>query len=401
MENKVKIPEWLKNLQENSWELELLISGGAIFTLIKASDIVLNSITYLRMTTAIPLTIFYIIAIFGLKLLTFGFILHLILRAYWVAMVFINFVFPGGVKKEKLTYKRPFRQYIDERSDLYDSLMRVDKLAGLVMFLSISYSLVIVGLIVVLLVLGPLVGSLHLKIVYWVFFPSLAVYIIDLLSFGSLRKLKYLSYILFPFFKLYDILSLRFIYAKPLLIYSTNINKWKATGIIFVFMLFVLTSTYVTVQRHLKLPNYFDRREYRWQCADNVGFYNFYKDEEGNGRVTIPSKIIESNFLELTIEYWAIENSYIDLLDKPTNARYMADVFEVCIDDSIYSNIEWFPFWDNTDKNTLGIKAMIPIMHLSQGKHILYVSHSKEIREKAEQNNMGVYTTEIPFWKNE
>ena len=27
-------PSWLKNLQENSWELELLISGGAIFTLI-------------------------------------------------------------------------------------------------------------------------------------------------------------------------------------------------------------------------------------------------------------------------------------------------------------------------------------------------------------------------------
>jgi hypothetical protein len=26
-----RIPSWLQNLQENSWELELLISGGAVF----------------------------------------------------------------------------------------------------------------------------------------------------------------------------------------------------------------------------------------------------------------------------------------------------------------------------------------------------------------------------------
>ena len=32
-----QIPKWLKQIMENSWELELLISGGAIFSLFQLS----------------------------------------------------------------------------------------------------------------------------------------------------------------------------------------------------------------------------------------------------------------------------------------------------------------------------------------------------------------------------
>ncbi len=36
--NNTQVPKWLRNIQENSWELELLISGGAIFSLLQIDD---------------------------------------------------------------------------------------------------------------------------------------------------------------------------------------------------------------------------------------------------------------------------------------------------------------------------------------------------------------------------
>jgi hypothetical protein len=38
-ESAHKVPQWLKKLQENSWELELLISGRAIFSLFQLTDV--------------------------------------------------------------------------------------------------------------------------------------------------------------------------------------------------------------------------------------------------------------------------------------------------------------------------------------------------------------------------
>ena len=38
-EHKIPIPTWLQKIQDNSSELELLISGGAIFALFQLSDL--------------------------------------------------------------------------------------------------------------------------------------------------------------------------------------------------------------------------------------------------------------------------------------------------------------------------------------------------------------------------
>jgi hypothetical protein len=91
------IPKWLRKLQENSWEMELLISGGAIFSLFQLSDLYVDFISSLKMTNAIVgLGILSMVGMFSLKLLTVGFITHLIFRAFWLALVCINYVFPNG-----------------------------------------------------------------------------------------------------------------------------------------------------------------------------------------------------------------------------------------------------------------------------------------------------------------
>jgi len=92
---KNPVPKWLQNLQDNSWEIELLISGGAVFTLLQFPDIFVNFIRTMRITSSIPGWVIYLILGMGcIKILTNGFILHLLLRSFWLAMVCINYIFP-------------------------------------------------------------------------------------------------------------------------------------------------------------------------------------------------------------------------------------------------------------------------------------------------------------------
>ena len=54
-ENKEhKIPVWLQKIQDNSSELELLISGGAIFALFQLSSLLNNLISNLQINVGLP-----------------------------------------------------------------------------------------------------------------------------------------------------------------------------------------------------------------------------------------------------------------------------------------------------------------------------------------------------------
>lgn len=220
------VPSWLKNLQENSWELELLISGGAVFTLMQLPAFFFSWITSVRMLTSLPgFSVYLILGIFGIKILTNGFILHLILRAYWLAMVCLNFVFPMGIRKKAGKLAFPFRNRHIE-GDLRDLIMRVDKICGLVIFSSISSAilllanLMLMGLLILLISATETISSglafAPLNYFFQALVGLLVLYIADLLSFGFFRKLKYFAVMIYPVFFLYDAITFRRFYERPL-----------------------------------------------------------------------------------------------------------------------------------------------------------------------------------------
>ena len=114
------IPQWLKNVQENSWEIELLISGGAIFALFQLSDIFIDFYNTGRILgLGINLHFFLVTGIYALKTLTIGFITHLMFRSFWLALICINYVFPNGIKTVK--HRKPFTSKFKENDDLQRS----------------------------------------------------------------------------------------------------------------------------------------------------------------------------------------------------------------------------------------------------------------------------------------
>jgi hypothetical protein len=293
---------------------------------------------------------------------------------------------------------------LDERSDLYKPIMAVDKLSGIVMFLSIMSTFILFGLIFLIIVFliiifsGLLPNQLRMFLLNYVFLTSFILYFVDLLGFGFLRRIPILSYIVFPFFKLYDYLSFRFVFDRALLTYGTNINRWRAFLFSTVFAFAALVATYITVQKPMHWPNVFDQRSYRHQMANNPPL-DFYEDKFDNLKVSIPSKIINDNFLNVKVAYWVMDNIILENLDKPENEKRYSDIVQIRIDDSIYTEIKWFSFYGKNDR--YGIEALIPISNLSKGEHSLYVETKSELLKYIEGDRRFRGSVQIPFWKNE
>ncbi|MBI3134307.1 MAG: hypothetical protein HYZ14_06475 [Bacteroidetes bacterium] len=403
-----KIPDWLKNLQENSWELELLVSGGAIFTLLQLSDLYIEWINTLLITSFIPgIRIIEFAGMVGIKILTIGFILHLILRAFWLGLVCINYVFPGGINGSRLKQQKPFAgKHV--AGDLKDQIMRIDSHCGMLMFTSIISAVAITGISFLFAILIGTVILLEISTTGSVLeFTGTALilffilYILDLLLMGVFRKIPLLSYVFFPVFKLYDYLSFRSYYQRPLNLFSSNVRRLRFFSGALLFSLVTIISSYMALYRTMHWPNLFDGRAYKWQLADgDYMAYSFYRDqnsEHNRSRASIQSKIVQSNFLDVFVLY---ERRFDDLISQtptPDSLRTFADITGIQIDDSCYQQVTWNPYW-NEEITNIGINTVIDISHLTNGEHLLRIyTDNTRINSSPNQESFEV---RIPFWKD-
>ena len=396
-----EIPKWLKELQENSWEVELLISGGAIFALIQADSSLLEFHNSLHTTNFFPgMNIFMIIMMIAIKTLTIGFIFHLLLRALWLSFICINYVFPGGIKVEKLKFQKPYKINTSGSTDLYEQIIKVDRASGLVIYFSILSSIVFIGFSTMITVLFGFDKILLLTGIDWLeyiglVFPYItAIYYFDFLFFGILRKIPYLTYLTFPLFKVCDWISLRFVFERSLRILNTNLSKIKIILGTIIFFSISLLLTLTSVQKRMRWPNTFDQRQYRWALTPtNNDFqyqYKNYRDQYSLG--TIQSDIIKENYIRLFIRYKVHHDELIDKLN--TNERYFSNQIEVGIDDSIVTEVDWYSSWQKENEN-MGVVANIPIHNLNNGKHQLKLRSIFHIDSSGNPE-----WTYIPFWKD-
>jgi hypothetical protein len=434
MENQqTPVPKWLQALQDNSWEIELLISGGAVFTLLQAPDLFLDWIQTSRITSDFSGGAIYIIlGILGIKILTNGFILHLFLRSFWLAMVCINFVFPQGINTRMLKQKPPF--FKQKEGDLQAYIMKVDRLSGLVIFMTILSTIAILGFS--LIVASALVFNHYFPRFYEFisdyYAYAILIYLVDLFSAGFLRRVPYLSYLLFPVFYFFDILSLRLIYSRPLSLFSTNV-RWKffISGS-FIFLGLTLVTVYLSIYRIMHWPNVFDTRQYKEKMADNWSLNDInYEDKISEhtrlAKVHIPSLIIENNYLQVSVRYTKKTDDILEIINpeelenlesavakestkKVKKEFLLSNLYEITIDDSLYKETKWNSRY-TPDISEIGIINMIDISHLKNGPHKLIVRVKPQIFDSLLKTNIGnedylkhvrkeFGKHEIPFWKD-
>ncbi len=83
--NQNQTPEAPKWVQTRSWEVELLISGGAIISLLQLHDFLLIQIDKISTVTFVQ-TAAFSEALISIRLLAIYFAAHLVIRAYWLSI---------------------------------------------------------------------------------------------------------------------------------------------------------------------------------------------------------------------------------------------------------------------------------------------------------------------------
>lgn len=392
-------PEWLQKLQESSWELELLLSGGAIFTLLQAASFFAEAVQSLNVTTSLPNTgLFLLIGMLGIQVLTLGFGLHLLLRALWVALVCVTYLYPQGARPERVRWRRPFRSAPPSSEYFYGLLTKLNRTCATVMFLAIISTMLLGGLLIVFIVLAWLpaiyIGHAEPFQYLWYFRGLLLVvvlYLLDMTLFGALRRVPGLVWLLFPAFWLLDRLTLRIVFQPALWLFASHVSRGRMIGLLTMFMGFTLILSYTLIYQDLHLPKIFDRRTHRFKMAPGPELLQEnYLDEMAGQPVrgtAIASKYVDKPFLEVFIVY---RKEFEQDVEKRDSVQYLSDIVGLAIDDSLYQRVDWYPTRKKaTDQ--WGITALVPIGHLALGPHQLLIG------SRVDSSRQQL----IPFWKVE
>jgi hypothetical protein len=389
----VKPPKWLKRIQENSWEGEILISGGAIFTLLQLSDFLVYVKTML--SENLPLFGLDEVIIFSmvmLKWITLSFGLHLILRGYWVALLCINSAFPSGINTKNLKLAWKYRDDLS-KDVLADRLIRLDKICGLVFYSAFAFVMFIAG-VVTTSAFFAFVAS-RIPGASWAQFILLVIFYIDLLTFGLFRRNVRIGKIYYPIYLFFNWITLTFLYRKALQIIFTNIRRIPAIIYMIVSVVVSFSLSYLSLYKPLNLNDPFNDRAFAattiesFEQASDKAYLDKIGEAENIRWYAIESEISDHDYLKIFINYRASYDEGISI----ANADAFEKIVTIKIDDRILSNLSWTSY-RRPLANQYGIVSMLPVSELSKGKHLVSVHVADEY-----YTSKPIANIKIPFWR--
>jgi hypothetical protein len=336
-----KLRRWVSNLQLESWQLELLITGFSIFLLASGIEeyntfnnnfketkivngangvnpLINDSIRFILDTIPIGLGFFLI-----------NLLIHLLLRGFWIGIVGLSSV-SSKIDFESLNFKGKFRRFIPENVKSLDELiLYLDKISSVVfaytfllVFSIISVVIVFsIGLstmgIAVVNMMSPdsstlMAGlSVFLVLVVLFYFFMALIFFLDTLLFSYFKKSRWFSVLYYPFYRFFSFISFAFIYRSIYYHLITNFKKKYIIG--FTLVLLVITYTFREVGR-MDLDKYYPEYTDKSELMMAEVFYDDLRlDHQYIRTVSIPSKYVDNGFLELFIRYNPNNNSILKL----------------------------------------------------------------------------------------
>jgi len=334
------------------------------------------------------------ILVFVLRGVTFGFLCHLFLRGFWIALVCLRSAYPGGINFDRLHIKGRYLER-SKRVNLTEHIVGLDTLSGLIFFGSFLFILILLGFLTLFLVTIYIVLFIQPNVGAPSFLKSMilvlsVIYLADFITQGLLRRNRIIRKLFLPVYWYFNLFSLGFIYRPYLQIVSTNINKWKAALFILFFYISSSIFAFISLQDHLNWKNLYDKRTFPPTSQEIFKADEFYQDriaDESWVRIAcIQSEVIKNEYLRVFIPYKA---EYVDAIAELKKESF-AEIVSLSVNDSIVRHIEWF---GDTRKEQLGIAANLPINKLPNGKNVL------GIQIAGQHFYFGKRSLEIPFWK--
>ena len=222
MARRSRKPNLLERLEQESWELELLVSGFSIFLLfaaqgpLKAWAVSVGHTIQLSYPNS-PLNLLPIVVYGSWFFMTINLLLHVLLRGLWISAIGLRSV-SGGVDVPSLQLRGKFHRFLRPRLQDYDTFIeRLERLSS-VMF---AYTFLIVFALLSA-VLTVLTFYFVLRLFYWLerwgwlaesvvaYLRSgallllgftLTIYFLDFITLGRFKRSRRFALVYFPFYR--------------------------------------------------------------------------------------------------------------------------------------------------------------------------------------------------------
>ncbi|MFK7832393.1 MAG: hypothetical protein AB8B52_03875 [Winogradskyella sp.] len=430
--NKPAFKKLLQKLQEESWQLELLISGFAIFGLFTAIEPVYDSMREAQNNQQLYTSVIYTIGFISCAILIFNLMLHVLLRGLWIGALGLRYV-SGDIDYETLNYSPKFTHYLKKKVGSFDkyigTLENYCSIIFAISFLLIFYVLAItLTIIVIVLIINYVLSNDVLP--GWVskgigipimIFICLGMFItfIDFITLGFLKKKKWISKIYFPIYWVFSFITLSFLY-RPL-VYNFLDNKFGRRLSLILVPFYLLIS--VIASFHYENSNYIHANVSSSSIMANSSSYEELLIDNKNftNDVIIQSKVITDPFLKVFMLYSEniedrvfyynpalepnedIRGLSTDLVFNDDSYRGKKDslrqeylktinsIYIIKVDSTTYNNE--FIFGQNIKKE-LGFETYVGTKDLTEGKHLLNVNR----RSIVEDDTTYWRVARIPFW---
>jgi hypothetical protein len=407
-----------------TWEMELLVSGATIFGLLQLPQLIdhgyFRAANLLPQGYALPLQLLWMYSKIAVVTLVITFLAHLCLRGYWVALVGLNSVLPGGIRWERMNLGPIARERLmtqDPEEQMAQLIEGADNRATGVFGTGVAFAMLMLAPL--LLVLFAFLGGLLVQVLFgeryavYGFFavlalivPRMLVGIADRRFASGLEKSPALRRRLGAVAGLYSRLGFG-VGSNPLVALMAS-RAGRLRFVASAMVLIMIVAVGIVFSSRGRLPfGLFTGLGASDPYSGTSSPAAFYADERGDAWAIeplphIPARVVQGPYLEVFVPFLPrLHGAALPLacrgMGATTRTRARLDCLARMIDIRLDGTPVPVSFDATTDPVTgqQGLLAMIPTAALAVGRHEL--SLNEPDRRALDQAKLRRYR--IPFWK--
>lgn len=416
-----------------TWEIELLLSGATVFALVQLAGALPEWGGYLlpRLSTlwqqVVGLGLIYFQS--GVILLCVAFVLHLMLRAYWVALVGMDSVYPGGLKPERLRGGPIGRDWVLQRwLPMSEQIERADNNASIVFGLGIGLARVMVyvtflGTFSLLFGLGLAAavgqaenaGTWMTVLMMLVFVPYMLALAVDRFLGHRLKPGGWVWRAIKGVHAAISAMGFGRESSPLVTIYTTNVGEDRGNWIVFGLVGLAAVASFLTLDMFsddLGPGAYGDFPTLSVESASTIGHVHYasqHEPGESPRSPFLPDLQARGQYLPLVVPYLPIRHRHlVTNCEQPAadndgqeeasdeTARLLgclAGGFHVTLDGEVLSVSP--ELYSDARRDLRGLLYMIPLAGQSRGRHELVIVLTPADPPKG---NEPPPTWRIPYW---
>jgi len=320
-----EVQSYLERLQRDSWQLELIVSGlalvglfsingwldefGSLLASIEGSFI--GGVVLTGFTTAY---LAYLIILVSL-------VVHLVLRALWIGAIGLRSV-SGEINWSEFKYQPQFDGFLGRKiNNSHRYILLLDRICSIIFAVAFLAAMLLMGFLlyglfisIVFYVLFWVTGQQESpKIVRWgvlvlafIYLGAGLLYMIDFLTAGRLKKIKWLTPIYYPIYRFLGKITFARLY-RPIYYNLIGIKLGRRV-LIFIIPIIFLVLIFASIE--INPNNYFNSAlwENNQEISADLLIEKYYedqreKDSRRNVAIIIPSDVQSENTLRVRLPY--------------------------------------------------------------------------------------------------